>query len=151
MGVSFLKTAGKIKEIITDLLKLDMDKFYICEIKEPKQKRSLEQNKLLWKLIHHIAKETKQDDMDVYCAILERADALSDYVITATDMTEALRKTFRGVKFMRMQEVNGKDCYIFKVYLGSSKMNTTEMNELIEITMQVCGELGIDTREEWYE
>lgn len=144
-----MKTAGKIKEIITDLLKLDMDKFYVCEIKEPKSKRSLEQNKLLWKLIHHIAKEIKQDDMDVYCAILERADALSDYVITATDMTEALRKTFRGVKFMRMQEVNGKDCYIFKVYLGSSKMNTTEMNELIEITMQVCGELGIDTREEY--
>ena len=146
-----MKTAGKIKEIITDLLKLDMDKFYVCEIKEPKSKRSLEQNKLLWMLIHRIAKETYQDDMDVYCAILERADALSDYVITATDMGEALRKTFRGVKFVRMQEVNGKDCYIFKVYLGSSKMNTSEMNELIEITMQVCGELGIDTREEWYE
>ena len=146
-----MKTAGKIKDIITDLLKLDMEKFYICEIKEPKSKRSLEQNKLLWKLIHRIAKETYQNDDDVYCAVLERADALSDYVITATDMGEALRKTFRGVKFVRMQEVNGKDCYIFKVYLGSSKMNTSEMNELIEITMQVCAELGIDTREEWYE
>ena len=146
-----MKTAGKIKDIITDLLKLDMEKFYICEIKEPKSKRSLEQNKLLWMLIHRIAKETYQDDEDVYCAVLERADALSDYVITATDMGEALRKTFRGVKFVRMQEVNGKDCYIFKVYLGSSKMNTSEMNELIEITMQVCAELGIETREEWYE
>ena len=144
-----MKTAGKIKDIIIDLLKLDAEKFYVCEIKEPKSKRSLEQNKLLWKLIHLIAKETYQDDMDVYCAVLERADALSDYVITATDMGEALRKTFRGVKFMRMQEVNGKSCYIFKVYLGSSKMNTTEMNELIEITMQVAGELGIDTREEY--
>lgn len=146
-----MKTSGNIKAIIRDLLKLDMNKFYICEIKEPKPKRSLEQNKLLWKLIHRIAKETYQDDDDVYCAVLERADALSDYVITATDMGEALRKTFRGVKFVRMQEVNGKDCYIFKVYLGSSKMNTSEMNELIEITMQVCAELGIDTREEWYE
>lgn len=146
-----MKTAGKVREIITDLLKLDMDKTYICEIKEPKSKRSLEQNKLLWKLIHRVAKETYQDDMEVYCAVLERADALSDYVITATDMSEALRKAFRGVKFVRMQEVNGKDCYIFKVYLGSSKMNTAEMNELIEITMQVCSELGIDTREEWYE
>ena len=25
-----------------------------------------------------------------------------------------------------------------------------EMNELLDITMQVCGELGIDMREEWY-
>ena len=146
-----MKTVGKVKAIITDLLKLDMDKVYICEIKELKSKRSLEQNKLLWKLIHRIAKETYQSDEDVYCAVLERADALSDYVITASDMGEALRKTFRGVKFVRMQTVNGKDCFVYKVYLGSSKMNTTEMNELIEITMQVCSELGIDTREEWYE
>ena len=92
-----------------------------------------------------------QDDMDVYCAVLERADALSDYVITATDMGDALRKTFRGVKFIRMQEVNGKECFVWKTYLGSSKMNTKEMNELIEIAMQICGELGIDAREEWYE
>lgn len=146
-----MKTAGKIKDIITELLKLDMDKTYICEIKEPKSKRSLEQNKLLWSLIHRIAKETYQDDMDVYCAVLERADALSDYVITAVDMQDTLRKSFRGVKFIRMQEVNGKDCYVFKVYLGSSKMNTAEMTELIEITMQVASELGIDTREEWYD
>nr|DAF74442.1 MAG TPA: NinB protein [Caudoviricetes sp.] len=146
-----MKTAGKVKEIITDLNKLDMDKFYVCEINEPKSKRSLEQNKLLWKLIHHIAKETYQDDTDVYCAVLERADALSDYVITATDIADDLKKSFRGVKFIRMQEVNGKDCYVYKVYIGSSKMNTAEMNELIEITMQICGELGIDTREEWYE
>ena len=146
-----MKTSGNIKAIIRDLLKLDMNKIYICEIKEAMHKRTTEQNKLLWKLIHRIAKETYQSDEDVYCAVLERADALSDYVITATDMGEALRKTFRGVKFVRMQEVNGKDCYIFKVYLGSSKMNTAEMNELIEITMQVCAELGIDTREEWYE
>ena len=146
-----MKTSGTIKEIIADLLKLDMDKTYICEIKEPKSKRSLEQNKLLWKLIHRLAKETYQDDMEVYCAVLERADALSDYVITAMDMQDTLRKSFRGVRFIRMQEVNGKSCYVYKVYLGSSKMNTSEMNELIEITMQVCSELGIDTREEWYE
>ena len=122
-----MKTAGKIREIVAELLNLDMDKFYVCEIKEPKSKRSLEQNKLLWSLIHRVAKETYQDDMDVYCAVLERADALSDYVITAVDMEEALRKSFRGVKFIRMQEVNGKDCYVYKVYLGSSKMNTAEM------------------------
>ena len=145
-----MKTYGKIKDIITDLLKLDMEKSYVCEVKEPKSKRSLEQNKLLWSLIHRVAKETYQDDMTVYCAVLERADALSDYVITAVDMEEVLRKSFRGVKFIRMQEVNGKDCFVYKVYLGSSKMNTAEMTELIDITMDVCGELGIDTREEWY-
>ena len=140
-----IRFEGRLKDILAELLRLDMDKLYICELKEPRSKRSLEQNKLLWRLIHLIAKETGEDDMDVYCACLERADALSDYIITAYDMEDELRKCFRGVRFMRKQEVNGKECNIYKVYLGSSKMTTKEMTELIDITQNICGELGIST------
>lgn len=122
---------------------MDMDKYFEVSIKEPSNKRSLQQNRLLWKVIHLIAKETQQDDNEVYCAMLEKADALSDYIITAVEMEDALRKSFRGIRFMRTQEVNGKDCYIYKVYLGSSKMNTKEMNELLDITLKVANDLGI--------
>lgn len=140
-----IRLSGKIKDIAPELFKLDMDKLYIVEIKEPKSKRSLEQNKMLWQLIHSIAKKQHQDDMEVYCACLERADALSDYIITAYDMEGELRKCFRGVRFIRKQEVNGKECNIYKVYIGSSKMNTKEMTELLDITLQICAELGIPT------
>lgn len=146
-----IRLAGKIAEIIPELLKLDMDKLFICEVKEPKSKRSIQQNKMLWQLIHAIAKKQHQDDMEVYCALLERADALSDYIITAYDMEDDLRKCFRGVRFVRKQEVNGKECNIYKVYIGSSKMDTKEMTELLEITLQVCAELGIPTLEFDYE
>ena len=139
-----MKITGTIQDIVPELLKLDMSKLYVCEIKQPKSQRSLQQNKLLWKLVHNIAKATQHDDMDVYCAILEKADALSDYVITAIEMEDALRKSFRGVKFIRMQEVNGKECYVYKVYIGSSKMDTKEMTELLDITLQICGDLGIE-------
>lgn len=140
-----MKVSGKVKDIIPELLKLDMDKLYTIEVREPKSKRSIEQNKMLWQLIHAIAKKQHQDDMEVYCALLERADALSDYIITAYDMEDELRKCFRGVRFVRKQEVNGKDCNIYKVYIGSSKMNTKEMTELLDITLQLCGELEIPT------
>ena len=143
-----MKIYGKLEDIVKELFKLDTSKTYLVEIKEPKSKRSLEQNKLLWLLIHKIAKATYQDDMDVYCTALERADALSDYVITAIDMEDSLRKSFRGVKFIRMQEVNGRECFVYKVYLGSSKMNTKEMTELLDIVYQICGELGIPTMED---
>ena len=123
---------------------MDLDKYYDVSIKEPTNKRSLQQNKMLWSLIHSIAKATNQDDNDVYCGLLEKADALSDYIITAVEMEDALRKSFRGIKFMRMQEVNGKDCYIYKVYLGSSKMNTKEMTELLETAIQIASELEIE-------
>ena len=146
-----VRLSGKIKDIIPDLLKMDMDKLYVVEVKEPTSKRSIQQNKMLWQLIHTIARETHQDDMDVYCACLERADALSDYIITAYDMEDDLRKCFRGVRFCRKQEVNGKERNIYKVYIGSSKMNTKEMTELIDITMQIASEFGIDTRGVFYE
>lgn len=146
-----VRISGKIKDIAPELFKLDMDKVYIVEIKEPKSKRSLEQNKMLWQLIHAIAKKQQQDDMEVYCALLERADALSDYIITAYDMEDELRKCFRGVRFIRKQEVNGKECNIYKVYIGSSKMDTKEMTELLDITLHMCAELGIPTEMYEYE
>lgn len=140
-----IKLSGKIAEIIPEMMKMDMNKLYTVEIKEPKSKRSLEQNRMLWQLIHSIAKKHHQDDMEVYCALLERADAKSEYIITAFDMEDDLRKCFRGVRFIRKQEVNGKECNIYKVYIGSSKMNTKEMTELLDLTLQLCDELGIPT------
>ena len=145
------KIVGKIADIIPELLKLDMNKTFVCEVKEPKSKRSIEQNKLLWVLINKIAKETYQDDMEVYCTALERADAKSDYFITATVTENELRKCFRGVKFIRKQEINGKEFDVYKVYFGSSKMTIKEMNELLEIVFQMCSELGIATMEDLYE
>lgn len=136
---------GTQKQAITWLLEQDNTKFF--EVKEKKTTRSLQQNKLLWELIHKIAKQQNQEDMEVYCALLERADAKSEYIITATEMEEALRKTFRGVKFIRKQLVNNKECNIYKVYLGSSKMNTKEMTELLDITIQLCSELEISILE----
>lgn len=142
-----MKTIGLIPNVVSEMMKLDLTKLYQVEIKEYKHKRSIEQNKKMWALIHEIARATGDDDMQVYCGVLERADVKSDYIITATNIEDALKKSFRAVKFIRMQEVNGKDCYVYKVYLGSSKMNTKEMSELLEITLNICGELGIETEE----
>jgi hypothetical protein len=134
---------GTIKDIIGEIINLDNTKVYKCTIEEYKYKRSIEQNKKLWKIIHLIAKQTNMDDFDVYVGLLEKADAKSDYVITATDLEVELRKNFRGVKFVRRQEVNGKDCYVYKVYIGSSKMNTKEMTELLDIAILTASELNI--------
>lgn len=117
---------------------------YSLEIKQYYDKRSLEQNRMLWHNLQIISEELGQDIMKTYCDLLERADAKSDFVITAFEMSEQLRKSFRGVRFIKMQEVNGKDCYIYKVYLGSSKMDKKEMSQLLEISFDLLAELGIE-------
>lgn len=139
---------GTVKELIPRMLELPQDKIY--EVKEKKSQRSLRQNKMLWELIHKVAQEQGQDDMEVYCQALEKADAKSDYIITSCEMETALRKSFRGVKFVRTQEVNGRECYVYKVYIGSSKMNTKEFNQLLDIVLDWCYQLGIPTMEDLY-
>lgn len=125
-------------------LQLDTDKEYVMEIKELKSKRSLKQNKLFWKNVQLASKKMGQDLMDTYCNLLEEADVKSDFVITPFEMADALRKSFRGARFIRMQDVNNKPCYVYKVYLGSSKMNVQEMNELIERSFDLLSELDIN-------
>ena len=109
------------------------------EVKEHKNSRSLNQNRLLWKMIHDIARHTGHSDYEIYVALLERADVLSDYVYTKSEMLEALRKSFRAVQFVT--EINGQ--YIYKVYFGSSRMNATEMNRLIEEAEKMASEEGV--------
>lgn len=139
-----MKITGLITDIVKKLMEMDLTKVYVVDIKEYRHKRSIEQNKKLWYLIHKIAKTTSSDDMQVYCGILEKADVKSDYLITAINMENELKKSFRAVKFIRMQEVNGKECYVYKVYIGSSKLDTKEMSELLDIVLNICGELGIE-------
>lgn len=122
---------------------LNQDISYQVEIKPYRSKRSLQQNSMLWKLISEIAQKTNQDDYEVYCALLERANALSDYVMTEKEISEEMKLCFRGVKFMRVMQINGKDRYIYKVYLGSSKMNTKEFTELLDEAIKLASEVGI--------
>jgi hypothetical protein len=98
----------------------------------------------MWKLIREIAKSSYISDYEVYLNAIKKADAKSEYFITSYEMTEELRKNFRGVEFIRYQYVNNKKCYVYKCYLGSSKMTTKEMKELIEILLDMANDTGLD-------
>lgn len=124
-------------------LNIELNKEYRLELNEIKSKRNLEQNKKLWVNIHRLSKELGQDDMKTYCELLEEADVKSDYIMTSCDIENDLRKTFRGVMFVNKLLKDKKEYFVYKVYFGSSTMNTKECSELIEILMNKMGEVGI--------
>jgi hypothetical protein len=129
------------------LKELDPNKSYSIEIKEIKSNRSLEQNRLLWLLIHEIDKEmngSSHDEMSIYTMLLERSSAKFDY-IGALEVTEPMLKAnFRHVQRIKEIDLNGKQGFMYKCFLGSSKMNTKEMKQLIDCALDVAGELGLD-------
>lgn len=130
------------------LNELDEDKTYSVEIKEIKSKRSLAQNRYLWLLINEIdvamnGKPT--DEMDIYTMCLERANAKFDYIGCLPEAEDMVKQSFRACKRIKEIDLNGKVGYMMKVYLGSSKMDSKEMNLLIEATLDIAEEVGIDT------
>ena len=146
-----LEKIGTIDEILKCIIDLmskgifSQDRFYKIEIHEAKNKRSIQQNRYMWKLIREISKKQECDEMEIYINALEDANAKYDYVLGTPSIEEELKKNFRAVKIVRPQEYRGKTMYVYKCFIGSSKFNTDEMHKLIEIISSYADSLGIPT------
>ena len=114
-----------------------------------KSRRSIDQNKLLWSLLHDISMArnselaTSDDDWNVYIEALERAQAKFEYVACLPDAYELLKTQFRASKIMNEFEHNGKTFVQAKVFYGSSKMDVKEMAKLLDTVIMMAQEEGV--------
>ena len=136
------------------LSELDRDKVYSLEIKDIKSKRSIQQNKYMWVLLSEIDKAIngkETDVMEIYIMALEQAQAKYEYVGALEETEQELKKAFRAVKKVKPIDLNGKNGYMYKCFIGSSKMNVKEMNELIDTVLDMASMVGIDTDLEYWK
>ena len=132
-------------------LDLDLNKEYVFEIKEVKSKRTIQQNKYMWALIHEIAhhESMNQTEVEIYSLALEEANAKYIYLLGTKDVEDELRKNFRAVRVVRPTVENGKEFIVYKCFVGTSKMDTKEMTKVLDIIVAWAEELGIETNEEY--
>ena len=133
-----------------ELQTLDKSKDYIIEIKEVKSKRSLEQNRLLWALLGELEKQTDESLMNWYIKALIDCNAKPEYLVGSEALYESLVLLFRAVKpISKRMIVNDKgkevEGIVYQCFVGSSKFNVKEMNQLIDVVLGYCAELGIET------
>lgn len=140
-----------IENLFSDI-DIEPNKEYILELKEVRSKRSLQQNKFMWALIHRIAdhKDMNMKEIEIYTSALEEANAKYIYLMGIKEAEDELRKNFRAVKVVRPTIENGKEYIIYKCFVGSSKLDTKEMNKLLDIIISWAEELGIETDEKYY-
>lgn len=117
-----------------------------------KSKRSIQQNKYLWELIHDISVArnglpTSDDDWDIYLEALEKAQAKFEYVACLPEAYELLKQQFRATKIMNEFEHNGKTFIQAKVFYGSSKMDVKEMAKLLDTVIMMAQDEGVELRE----
>lgn len=136
------------------LKQLDSNKLYVISVSEFKNKRSLEQNKLMWELINQINlklngwKADKESEMEIYCQLIELAQIKRDLVATIEQARPTLEQSFRVVKEVgTMKAENGVELKKYLLYKGTSQFNTEEMSRFIDQLLDYAEKVGIDTRE----
>ena len=146
--VTFKISNYRDKEIIKELQK---DVLYRINCNVVKSKRTIEQNKLMWALIHEInvarGTERATDDWDIYIEALERAGAKYEYMAVLPEAEGLLKENFRAVQYMNSFEHKGRTFNSYKVFYGSSKMNTKEMTMLLETVLDMAAEMDIYPKE----
>lgn len=112
------------------------------EIKEVKEKRSLEQNSKLWAVMTDMSEVLHSSPNEIYEEMLQRYAPATIATLQADVDPGYLFKHYslykegilKGIKFIA-----------YKVYTGSSKMNIGQMSAFLEGVISEAKELGIDT------
>lgn len=131
---------GNAEEVIRFLFEQDREK--IWEIKEYKSKRSLNQNAYFYKLIGEIADNLRVSKAEIHLKLLKdygQSEVIS--VLSEIDISGY----FRYYEEIGKGTVNGKEFTHYRIYKGSSEMNTKEMSILLDGTIKEAQDLGIPT------
>lgn len=133
------------------LLELEQDVDYTLEIKKVKSKRSLEQNALLWKLLHMLEIKSREEAMDWYIKALIETGAKCTYIAAPQGSEKQLMLAYRAVQqvctrlIVNPETKKETEGIMYRCFIGSSKMSVEEMTNLIETVLRYCQELGIQT------
>lgn len=131
---------GIPEELSRYLWQLDKDKKY--EIKEYKEKRSLNSNAYAWKLITELGNVLRKSKEEVYLQMLKDYGQ-SEIVSMLSSITP--NGYFKYYEEIGTGIVNNKEFTHYKIFKGSSEFDSKEMSIFIDGIVQECKSVGIQT------
>ena len=132
---------GKAKDIINWLFIQDKDKTF--EIKEYKEKRSLNANNYAWKLITEIGNRLLKSKEEVYLQMLK--DYGQSEIVSILSSINPIGY-FKYYEEVGTSVLNGKEFTHYKIFKGTSEYNTKEMSIFIDGVVQEAKQLDIETK-----
>ena len=144
------------------LVRKHKNKLYNLEVKEYRQKRSLDANAYAWVLIHKLAEVMRITPEEVYLLNIPKVGSNFTPMCVREQDVERFIKSWESngigwpVKDLGMSQVPG--CRNLLAYHGSSTYDTAQMSRLIDNLVQDCKALDIETlspeklsllKEEW--
>lgn len=131
---------GNAENIIKWLFGQDRNK--IWEIKEHKERRSLNANAYCWALIGKIADITRASKDEVYLECLKKYGQ-SEIVSVLSEIS--VRGYFKYYEEIGRGHVEGREFTHYKIYKGSSEYDSREMAVLIDGIISEAKEMEIET------
>lgn len=136
----------KIDKILPLIFRLDKDTIYDVKINKHREKRSLNANAYLWKLVTEIGNILNKSKEEVYLQMLIDYGQ-SEMISILSEIN--VKGYFKYYKLAGTSILNGKEFNHYKIYKGSSEYNTKEMSILLEGVVQEAKNLGIKTKEDY--
>ena len=136
----------KIDKILPLIVRLDKDTIYDVKINKHREKRSLNANAYLWKLVTEIGNILNKSKEEVYLQMLIDYGQ-SEMISILSEIN--VKGYFKYYKLAGTSILNGKEFNHYKIYKGSSEYNTKEMSILLEGAVQEAKNLGIKTKEDY--
>lgn len=125
------------------------DRLYDLEMKEHREKRSLDANAYAWVLIHKLAAELRQPPLEIYQqAVLEVGDNYTPMCVREQDKDRFVRNWESqgdGWQCVDRGQSAVQGCSTIFAYYGSSVFDTAQMSRLIDGLVQDCKALDIET------
>ena len=134
----------------------EVEKMDLIEVsaKLYKESRSLRQNKMLWGIIEAISMtingaRLSEDIEKIYIDLLKMANVKTVFLGAIPEAKKILEGQFRYVQELpnSMTTEKGVKMVLFKCFIGSSKFDTKEMSELIEVALKYASECGVESSE----
>ena len=138
--ITFALAPGEDARTIYDTLN---DKDVRIEVKQYREKRSLNANNYAWELITKIADVMRLNKEDVYLNMLKaygQSEMIS--VLSHIDISPYLKYYEEAGQ----STLHGKEFTHYKVYKGSSEFDTREMSIFIDGIVQEAKNLDIETK-----
>jgi len=114
----------------------------IFEVKERKPKRSLTQNSYYWAMLNNLASVMRLDNERVHFLMLQRYGVYEVVSVRSDIDVSGYFKYFTEIGHGR---TNGREFTHYKVFKGSSQMDSREFSVLIDGVRQECEDLDIPT------
>lgn len=123
-------------------------KVYDVEIKEHREKRSLDSNAYAWLLIDRLAEKLRIPKTEIYRRYIREIGGNNETVCVTAEAADKLRSGWEhnGLGW-QTDTMSSKlpGCVRVVLYYGSSTYDTAQMSRLIDLIVQDCREQGIET------